>query len=127
MGLRPTKIIKRFPVGVNIKRKGKNYGVRVFNQTGNNAQGGFDLISLIRFYEDEKTGELQQQYRTERVVVDGKSRTNYNKDLISFPREQADEVARAILLMAHGEAKVGEVKEKLARDRELDALAEEFM
>ena len=123
----PSKIVKKYPIGVNIPRKGKNYGVRIFNQVGNTATGGYDLISMIRFYEDEKTGVVQQQYRSEKVKTKDGIKTNYNKDLISFPREQADEVARAILLMAHGNDKVGEVKEEIKRGKDLDALAEEFM
>ena len=123
----PSTIIKKFPEGVNIFRKGKNYGVRIFNQTGNTSQGGYDLISMIRFYEDEKTGVVQQQYRSERVKTEDGPKTNYLKDLISFPREQADEVARAILMMAHGNEKVKEVKEEIKRGKDLDALAEELM
>uniref|UniRef100_A0A6H1ZJP6 Uncharacterized protein n=1 Tax=viral metagenome TaxID=1070528 RepID=A0A6H1ZJP6_9ZZZZ len=123
----PSQIIKKFPEGVNIFRKGKNYGVRIFNQTGNTATGGYDLISMIRFYEDEKTGVVHQQYRSERVKTKEGMKTNYLKDLISFPRAQADEVARAILLMAHGNEKVAEVKEEIKRSKDLDALAEEFM
>uniref|UniRef100_A0A6M3KDY0 Uncharacterized protein n=1 Tax=viral metagenome TaxID=1070528 RepID=A0A6M3KDY0_9ZZZZ len=123
----PSQIIKKFPEGVNIFRKGKNYGVRIFNQTGNTVTGGDDLISMIRFYEDEKTGVVHQQYRSERVKTKEGMKTNYLKDLISFPRAQADEVARAILLMAHGNEKVAEVKEEIKRSKDLDALAEEFM
>ena len=123
----PSKIIKKFPEGVNIFRKGKNYGVRIFNQTGNTGKEGFDLISMIRFYQDEKTGVLQQQYRSERVKTKEGVKTNYLKDLISFPREQADEVARAILLTAHGVDKIKEVKEEIKKKSELDALVEEFM
>jgi len=126
--LYPTKIIQKFPEGVNVFRRGKNYGVRVFNQTGNTGKEGFDLISIIRFYQDEKTGKVQQQYRTEKVKTrEGKIRTQYNKDLISFPREQADEVVKAILLMAHGNKTVTEIKEDIKKMSDLDALAEEFM
>ena len=123
----PSNIIKKFPEGVNIFRRGKNYGVRVFNQTGNTATGGYDLISMIRFYEDEETGVVHQQYRSERVKTKDGVKTQYNKDLVSFPREQAEEVARAILLMAHGKDKVKEVKEEIKKSRDIDALAEEFM
>ena len=124
--LRSSGFIEKHPEGINIFRPDKNYGVRLFNQVGNTGTVPFDLISIIRFYEDEKTKKIEQQYRTKTVKHKGETMTQYIKDLVSFPRAQADEVAKAILLLAFGEDKVKEMKEELTKQSELDKILEEL-